>query len=143
MKPVTKITVSFLVGFAAGLSILFFMDRTEPDIIEKVKVRQISGEKINHKDFKMKRNSITFITESEGKGIIETEFPKTIIPEARAWLQRNNGIQLDYTVLYHDNQFHQIYGIGYLRRFRSFAAGLGIKASKDHFGLNATIQYWF
>ncbi len=107
--------------------------------LKDVKVTQVSGEKIEHKNFNYKGNNITFGTEAEGKGEIFTEIPKINIPEARAWMQNNNAVMLELILT-----DRRIYGLSYLRRWNNFSAGGGILLSEDKFeGVKFQTEYWF
>lgn len=107
--------------------------------LKDVKVTQVSGEKIEHKNFNYKGNNITFGTEAEGKGEIITEIPKTNIPEARAWMQNNNAVMLELILT-----DRRIYGLSYLRRWNNFSAGGGVLVSRKRFeGVKLQTEYWF
>ena len=107
--------------------------------LKDVKGTQVSGEKIEHKNFNYKGNNITFGTEAEGKGEIITEIPKTNIPEARAWMQNNNAVMLELILT-----DRRIYGLSYLRRWNNFSAGGGVLVSGKRFeGVKLQTEYWF
>ena len=137
MKQFTAGVLTGLLMYTAVLCIYFF--RQKEDDLEKVKVTQVSGEKIEHSGFNYKGSSIVFDTESQGKGKIITEIPKTNIPEAKAWMQKNNAVALD--IIFVDRR---IYGLSYLRRWNNFSAGGGVLMSEEKFeGVKFQTEYWF
>ena len=136
---------TFLEGMLIGsilailLMNLFPFKKEDKAALKEVKVTQVSGDKIEHSGFNYTGNTIKFGTQSEGKGTIVTEIPKTNIPEARMWMQNNNGVMLE--LLYTDRR---IYGASYMRRWGNFSAGGGVLISESKFeGIKAQAQYWF
>lgn len=107
---------------------------------KEVTVTQVSGEKISHDKFDYSSGAVKFHTHAEGKGEIITEIPKVNIPEARAWMQDNNGIMLELLLTDDD----RIYGISYLRRWNNISAGGGVLVSGKRFeGVKVQTEYWF
>ena len=136
---------SFLSGLLTGLLLpvgiaAYFYFYHQDDLVpEKVKVTQVSGEKIEHEDFDYKSKSIKFKTHSEGKGEIITEIPKTNIPEARAWMEDTNCLVLELLLVE-----RRVYGITYLKRWNNISAGGGILVSGQKFeGVKLQTEYWF
>lgn len=137
---------SFLFGLVIGIIIpvtgFFYFNHPDVDNNVHETVTQVSGEKIDHTDYNYKGKSVTFKTQSEGKGEIKTEIPKLLIPEAAAWIQKNNIIQADVMYMYHDSLFLS-YSLSYYRRFGVMAFGGGIIAGGESLGLRAGILYLF
>lgn len=136
---------SFLYGVLTGAilmticcCLIFSLKQKERDQKE-VTVTQVSGEKIEHKEFNYTGSSIKFGTKSEGKGEIITEIPKTNIPEARAWMQNNNAVMLELLLTE-----KKMYGLSYLKRWNNISAGGGVIVSEKKFeGIKLQAQYWF
>lgn len=134
-----KFFTGILTGIFLSSAVYFYSLKETDKQLKDVKVTQVSGEKIEHKEFNYKGSNITFGTTSQGKGEIITEIPKTNIPEARAWMQDTNAVVLD--LLYTD---HRIYGLSYLKRWNNFSVGGGILLSEDKFeGVKFQTEYWF
>lgn len=136
---------SFLSGLFTGLLLplgiaaYFYLYHQDDLIPEKVKVTQVSGEKIEHDNFDYKGKVIKFKTESEGKGEIITEIPKNNIPEARAWMEDTNAIVFEILLV-----DRRMYGITYLKRWNNLAVGGGILVSGQKFeGVKLQTECWF
>ena len=122
-----------------GIAAVFYFYKDKEIPVKEVTVTQVSGEKIEHKGFNYIGSSIKFGTQSEGKGEIITEIPKTNIPEARAWMQDNNAVMLE--LLYTEKR---IYGASYMRRWNNISIGGGVLVSESKFeGVKAQVQYLF
>lgn len=110
---------------------------------ETVNIRQISGEPITHRDLRIGRDSVTFTTTAAGPGIIETDVQKTIIPEARYWMQRTSGIS---AVVGYDLARQRHISFMYWRRWGSFALGAGGMATvgtRIEPGVQIGAMLWF
>ena len=130
------VSASLIFGFCL-IVYVFYMPSEEA--LKEVKVTQVSGEKIAHSGFDYTSGSIKFGTKAEGKGEIITEIPKTNIPEARAWIEDNHGVMLEFQL-----QEKRIYGASYMRRWNNFAVGGGVLISEKQFeGVKFQAQYWF
>ena len=135
----------FLAGFLTGLGLTAAVTLSAYLTIKpvpapaEVTTTQVSGEKIEHSGFNYTKSNIKFSTKSEGKGEIFTEIPKTNIPEARAWIEDNHGVMLEFQL-----QEKRIYGASYMRRWNNFAVGGGVLVSESKFeGVKFQAQYWF
>ena len=118
------IAISFIIGSAITAAGMYFIPKLIPNkAANSIKVTQLSGEKITHDDYNFKGSSITFTTESEGKGKIKTEIPKTLIPEARSWMTKLDGIEASAILLYQNKLLTPYYNIGYWHRFGSICIG--------------------
>lgn len=127
-----------LLGFISA-GILFFYLKPEPLPIEDIKIEQISGEKIAHKNVEYSSGAISFITESEGKGVISTEIPTDRIPEVQSWNNNIHTLQIEFLLTDKRN-----YGLSYMRRWNNFAIGGGVLLSDEKFeGVKLQAQYWF
>ena len=135
-----KFFAGILTGIVISSAVVYIYKLQEKDEkLKDVKVTQVSGEKIEHKEFNYKGSNITFGTTSQGKGEIITEIPKTNIPEARAWMQDTNAVMLELILI-----DRRIYGLSYLKRWNNFSAGGGILVSEGKFeGVKFQAQYWF
>ncbi|MBN2157906.1 MAG: hypothetical protein JW807_00820 [Spirochaetes bacterium] len=127
LAKIKIIFISLVIGAVLGAAAVYFI----PKLISKkssdsIRTTQISGEKISHRDYGFKGKSITFTTEAEGKGKIKTEIPKTLIPEARSWVQKVHGIEATVYLLYQDQFFTPYYHLGYWHRFGPVCIGTGI-----------------
>ena len=129
------------IGGVIGV-LIFSWITSDPKIkdLKDVKVTQVSGEKIAHSGFNYTSDVVKFTTEAEGKGKIITEIPKTNIPEAKAWIERNNAVVFEFLSI----EQKEYEGISYLRRWNSLAAGGGVIVSGKKFeGVKLQAQYWF
>lgn len=135
--------IGLFIGFILGivLAVLIMKDRSAP--AKEIKITQLSGEKIEHDKFKLTKSSFLFNTKAQGKGEIQTEIPKKIIPEAKSWIEKVNAIQINIFLDYYENDFHKKYDILYWRRFGQFSIGGGIVFSEDSLGISTGVQYWF
>jgi hypothetical protein len=127
LATIRNIIVSFTVGAAIGAGAMYFIPKLIPDkSLDAIKITQLAGEKITHRDYDFKGKTITFITESEGKGKIKTEIPKTLIPEARYWMTKLDGIEVSAFLLYQNKLLTPYYNLGYWHRFGSVCIGPGV-----------------
>jgi len=138
MKMIAWI-ISCIIAFVFGFYFRSLTLNTKSN--SKVIVKQLQGDKIYHSNFNYKNRYIEFTTTSEGKGKIQTQIPKENIPEANAWLYKNNGIQVGLIYLY-DNKIIRSYFLSYIYRFDTLSFGTGLIFG-DTFGLNVFVQYWF
>lgn len=121
---IRNITISFIAGSAITAAGMYFIPKLILNkAVKEIKVTQLSGEKISHEDYNFKGSTITFTTESEGKGKIKTEIPKTLIPEARSWMTKLDGIEASAILLYQNKLLTPYYNIGYWHRFGSICIG--------------------
>ena len=134
-----KFFAGILTGIFLSSAVYFYSLKETDKQLKNVKVTQVSGEKIEHKEFNYKGSNITFGTTSQGKGEIITEIPKTNIPEARAWMQDTNAVMLELILI-----DRRIYGLSYLKRWNNFSAGGGVLVSEGKFeGVKFQAEYWF
>lgn len=140
-----KYVIVFVVGVVLGAAGLLALTRIGTGGSETVKVTQIFGEKISHSDFKTSGSAVEFTTTAEGDGVIKTEIPKMMIPEALAWLTYNHGVSIgvmyQYDFLVH--QFRPTYMLGYSYRFSRVSVGLGVCGSQNSAGVCGSGSYWF
>lgn len=137
MNKIILWIVSCCISFIAGIILSSWIDNSPQS--KEVMVTQLSGEKIEHKNFDYTGKNIQFKTEAQGKGQIQTQIPKDNIPEAFSWLHKNHGIQLGL-LYYKENS--RCYSLSYIYRYRSFAFGGG-PIIGDTIGVNVFAQYWF
>lgn len=136
-------SICLILGFIGGMLFNYPFAPSDKEIQKQVKVIQISGEDIEHHNFKVEKDKITFTTQSQGVGVIQTEIPKVIIPEAKYWMERVNCVQLTVGALYADQQFNALYGVGYYRRWGRFSAGGSVLLARKYFGAQIGGQIWF
>lgn len=144
-----KIFISASVGFVIGViiaGISFYFITLDPDIKSKeILVKQISGEKINHKDYSFKGKVIKFTTQSEGKGVIETEIPKDNITEVINWNHRVHGFGVNVGMIYHNGIIFMA-GPVYEYRWKNISFNVSILAGKSESGYAGEIiggaKYW-
>ncbi len=145
-RVIISIIISFIVAFCLGLGTMYWYYRHASRIASnEVVTKQISGEKISHDRFNFRGESITYRTVAEGKGVAETKIPKTLIPEARSWMTKVNGIECSVAFQYDwsKKKFQPLYGATYWHRFNSLALGAGIVASSESIGPRVAVMYWF
>ena len=111
-----------------------------PETISTIK---IEGADISHKDWKLKGDSIRFVTEAEGKGKAETVIPKKLIPEARKWVEKNNIILGSATLTYSQGTFYPGGKVEYYRRFGSFGVGGGTMITETSIAFSFGILIMF
>ena len=138
-----KFVISFIVGVitgCAGLFVIQKMSSSGSTPLDDVKTTHISGEKIEHSNFDYSQTDrITFVTRADGEGSISTEIPKSNIPEARAWMTKNNGVLFDLLLV-----DQRMYSISYYRRFGSLSFGAGpVFSEKRIEGVKIGGQYWW
>ncbi len=130
-----------LIGFLSGIGLAsFYFYFPKEEKLAEVKTTQLSGEKIIHSEFDYTLSDrIIFTTESDGKGKIKTEIPKTNIPEAKNWLEKNNSIQFELIL-----SDERLYSSSYWRRWSSFSVGGGVIFATNSFkGIKFGAQLWF
>jgi hypothetical protein len=136
----------FLSGFATGIIVsfvamlLYFDKNNTGQQLEEIKITRISGQPISHSSFDYSsKDRIAFITHSQGEGRIKTEIPKMNIPEARAWMTKNHGLQFDLSLM-----DERIYSFSYWHRWGQFSAGAGPIFSENRFhGIKIGGQFWW
>ncbi len=139
----------FIIGLIAGAAGVFYIKRDVPVKDTGIKVTQLSGEKIEHSKYNFKGSSIKFETQSEGAGKIKTEIPKTLIPEANAWLNKVHSIQAEYISMYYNSSSFQALSVSYYQRLRFIdfvALGGGIIVDPKNlttWGYKIGTQIWF
>ena len=137
-----KILISFLVGVISGaLSVYYFAVHKDMQTDDQVIVKQISGEKITHDNFDFGGSNITFKTESEGKGEIETSIPKSLIPEAYDWMNRVHSVTFSIGYKSDNDKQSIYYGVMYGYRMGRITLGGGIDFASDLFGLKVSAGY--
>jgi len=144
-----KIFISASVGFVIGViisGISFYFITLEPDTpFKEISVKRISGEKISHKDYSFKGKVIKFTTQSEGKGVIETEIPKDNIPEVMNWNHRVHGFGVNIGTVYH-NELIFMAGPAYEYRWKNVSFNTSILIGRSELGYAAEIiggvKYW-
>jgi len=138
-----KIMISLTTGILLGSAVTFFILKHDPIDEKQIKTTQISGEKITHSNWSTKGNIIKFRTASEGKGEIETEIPKHLIPEANAWINNIHSIGPTASINYHQREFYPLIGLEYQRRWKSISASLGAAGWKNAAQFSGSIKYIF
>jgi hypothetical protein len=125
----SRITVPILLFISGVLfgaaGMFYFLSPSKPVNVKDITVKRLSGEPITHSKFETGGGNIKFTTTAEGKGEIETTIPANIIPEADAWMNKNNCIQPIAGYEYGDLN-GPVVGLLYSRRFGEFAAGGGV-----------------
>ena len=111
----------------AGVAVyVWTLPESSPEAGKSVSVRQISGAPISHSDLRIGSDTVTFTTTADGPGVIQTDVPKLIIPEARYWMQRTSGIS---AVVGYDLARQSHFSVMYWRRWGSLALGAGAMAT--------------
>ncbi len=137
MKTIKVFLAGLLIGIAAGSASIYFLLNQKPDTQAEVQTRRISGEKIVHGKFDFSGNSITFKTVSEGKGEIETEIPKQLVPEATNWMNRVHSVAVSYGYKFDGSGTDPYFGVMYNYRLSRVTFGGGIDFSNDFIGVKA------
>ena len=119
---------------------------------DSITVEPVKGniDAIKQSNFKVSGKKITFKTETKDAEI-KTTIDKKIIPEYRKWTERVHGIQANYSGLIYRNDYRNVIGLNYIRRFGRFSVGLGPMISwytfdnKKNFGggINVLMEVWF
>ena len=138
LASLRTITLSFLAGAVAGSIAVYFYLQKDTPVGNEVVVRQISGERIDHDNFNFRGNTITFQTASQGVGVIETEIPKLLIPEAYNWMKRVHTLTFSIGL---DNRQSAYYGIMYGYRINRITLGGGMDLGNNFFGIKASVGY--
>ncbi len=112
----------FIVGVFSG----YFWDKKKP-ISPGVKITQIEGDEIKHKEFKINKKSLSFISESKGVGKA-----KTVLPRPQEWQIKENIVILNMSA-------GTVYGMQalYYKNFGRLGVGGGIYCSSK---LDVNIQ---
>ena len=115
-----------LIGAALAVGGFFWLGSSDPEPGPvQIVTRQISGAPIYHTDIRDRGKVTTFTTTAEGPGVIQTDFPKIMIPEARKWMEAVHGVSA--LVGYSARGTKSVEGI-YSRRWGSAALSGGIRA---------------
>jgi len=138
-----KYITIYIAGLFTGFIFVVFVNQDNKIDESQIKIEQIEGEKIIHKDYNFKGKKITFKTKSDGPGMIKTEIPKNFIPEVRHWNTKTNSIQASIFYQYHNKELYPSINISYWKRWSIFSIGGGVIFSNKSFGLNVGLQYWF
>ena len=138
LESFKKILVSFIAGIVVGLVSVYFFQKKDNYTGSEVVVRQISGEKITHDNFNFRGGNITFKTTSLGAGVIETDIPKALIPEAYNWMNRVHTLTFTLGLT---NTQTPYYGIMYGYRMGRLTLGGGIDFGSNLFGVKVAVGY--
>jgi hypothetical protein len=110
----------------------------------EVETRQISGEKIEQKDWKFKGNTITFRTEAQGKGVIETTIPKSLIPEVVAYEKYIHAVEATTGLEYRGGRWVPTFAGKYWRKMGDrLSFGGGPKGSQNSIGFDVAVMWAF
>ena len=110
----------------------------------KITTVQKWGEKISVSNWNTSGSTIKFTTTAEGAGVSETIAPKTIVPEARAYIEDRNCMFVLGGTLVYDRKCDPFAGAEYLRRFGSAFAGGGAFISRGGIiGLYGKVGWMF
>jgi len=114
-------------GFALG--IFFASPRETSGNLSAITTTQKEGAAVTVAGWNVSGDSIRFTTTAEGAGVSETVAPKTIIPEAKAYIERVHQINAVSGVLLYDRTSDPFAGGEYLYRYMNFSAGGGMLVS--------------
>ena len=152
MRKITLFIAGLLLGALLGAGAAWRLSRPGNEAPPReVTVRSISGAEIAHRDFLYDGGAVVFTSEARGAGVARTAIPKENIPEARSWMNLNDGIQADLSLLWYDGAFHRVWGASYLRRYGRVSLGAGVRVSDDVLsgrargmaaGVTVSAQYW-
>jgi len=159
-NQIVSAVLFFVMGAVAGsvttcnLCKKYYSESAAQEIInqESVTVEPIKGnaDAIKQSSFKVTGKKITFKTATK-EAEIKTTIDKKIIPEYRKWTERVHGIQATYGGLIYKNDYRNVVGINYVRRFGRFSVGLGpmiswyVADNQRNFGggINVLMEVWF
>lgn len=126
MKKAFIIIVMLTITFCSG--ILFGVKLSSPSasgINESITTVQKSGKKITVSNWDTSGSTIRFTTSALGVGTAETTVPKTIIPEARSYIEDVNSINGMAGILVYDRSIDKFIGAEYMRRKENISFGGG------------------
>ena len=143
-----KIIISASIGLIVGVLItgtaIYFIQKEKP--VTGVNIKQISGEKIIHTEYKFKGKNIKFKTKAEGEGVIVTEIPKYNIPEVDNWNNRVHGLGINAGMFY-DGRLTYLVGPVYEYRFKNVSFNVSVMMGKAQTGYSVQgiigVKYWF
>lgn len=138
MKTLRISLMTFVAGIAAGFTAAYLLLHKPVSSTDGIITRHISGDKILHEKFDFSGSKIKFKTVAEGKGEASTEIPKTLVPEANAWISKVNSLSFTYGYMFNGNNGVQYMGIMYGHRSGNVLLGGGIDLSTDFFGVKAS-----
>lgn len=142
MNTIRILFTAFLIGIISGSAAMYFLLNQHPAFkSDEIKVTQISGEKIYHNDFNISGDTIKFKTISDGKGEIETDIPKMLIPEAANWMNRVQSVTLTYGYKFDRYGVDPYVGVLYSYRFGRVTLGGGTDLSYDFIGVKAAAGF--
>ena len=125
MRTLKAFLVGILIGAVAASTSMHFLLTKKPAQKAEVKVTQISGEKISHSGFSFSGSDIKFKSVSEGKGEIETEIPKQLVPEADAWMNKVRSVIFSYGYKFDGDKQVKYFGALYNYRIDRILIGGG------------------
>ena len=141
MKRIIYIVI-FITGITVGATGMYLLTPHQTqNVKDNITTTQLEGEKIKHKDWSFTGKTVSFKTESEGVGVVETEVKKSVIPEAYNWMYRKNILQEEIGIEWNINHFNRIYSLSYYRRWNRLAFGGGIIGGSDNVGIKAGVMF--
>ncbi|HOW81363.1 MAG TPA: hypothetical protein PK573_02280 [Spirochaetota bacterium] len=153
MSKIKFFFIGIIPGIIIGCIIMAIIMMPSNSDISTITTTQVSGEKIDHKKWSFSGSKITFNTEAQGRGEIKTEIPKRLIPEAAAWIEKNDavGILLAEKFNVDDRKAITSIGLSWNHRWDSVEFGGGPigefttdRAPKFHsIGAFLEAKYWF
>jgi hypothetical protein len=137
--------IIFCIGLCLGAGAVYFHkgkdDSGKPE--DKVTTVNYGKDKITHYAFNFKGRSISFTSESDGDGKAETTIPKTLVPEASAWISKVHGINASVGYRWPYEHGGCSVTLGYSHRFGAFTGSLGLDFTSKTIGLSCGAGYWF
>ncbi len=128
IKAVILVILGFsIISFVAGA---YFASPGKSSGFDRVKTTQKTGAAISVSDWDTKGDSFRFTTTALGTGSAVTEAPKTIIPEARAYIEDVNTVNILAGTLFYDRRLDPFLGAEYMRRMGNASFGGGALGSR-------------
>lgn len=145
MKSIKTIAISSVAGILVGASGMYYFMHPQTSVTHEVITSQISGAKIEHRDFTYGGDAVRFTTESQGVGVIATAIPKANIPEAALWMNATHGLmgQVGYLYGYSERKWYPQYSMMYMHRVGRLQIGAGPVFSQYSVGAQAAVMLWF
>jgi hypothetical protein len=145
IRKITSAVTIFCIGLCVGAGVMHFYKEkdSQNNAADQVTTVNYGKDKINHYAFNFKGRSISFTSESDGAGKAETTIPKTLVPEASAWLTKVHGINASVGYRWPYEHGGSSVSLGYSHRFGAFTFNGGLDFTSKTIGLSCGAGYWF
>lgn len=136
--------IGILFFFISGLFWGIYLTNSRSIAISEkdIKIEQLRGDPIFHKELMSSADTFSFKTIAAGPGEIKTTLSKDIIPEAAKWRHMNNSIVVNFYTIY-NKEISMMGSVSYYHRFNRFLLGGGVMLGRDSFGMTAGFGFLF